>query len=145
MFSQDFKEFIQLLNKNQVEYLVVGGYAVGLHGYPRYTGDIDIWLNPAKENIEKISRVLREFGFSQQEFNITDFQKEDNVVRIGFPPNRIDMMVSIDGVDFETCYLNRIEEKLDEIVVSFIGYKDLIKNKTACNRKKDQIDLENLQ
>src|SRR4030065_1989800 len=104
MFSKDFKEFIQLLNKNQVEYLVVGGYAVGFHGYPRYTGDIDIWINPLKTNVNKMVSVLEEFGFSPQHFNIDDFRIKDNIVRIGFPPNRIDHMISIDGVSFDECY-----------------------------------------
>lgn len=144
MFSKDFKEFIQLLNKNQVEYLVIGGYAVGFHGHPRYTGDIDIWLNPTRENIEKIPQVLNEFGFSSIDYHISDFKKKDNIIRIGFPPFRIDLMVAIDGVSFETCYPNRKEIKLDDVRVNFIGLDDLIKNKKACNRKKDQLDLENL-
>jgi hypothetical protein len=144
MFSKDFKEFIQLLNKNQVEYLVVGGYAVGFHGYPRYTGDIDIWINPLKSNIYKMTSVLEEFGFLPQHFNINDFQIKDNIIRIGFPPNRIDMMVSIDGVNFEECYPNRVITDIDGTKVNFIGIKDLIKNKRTCDRTKDQIDLENL-
>jgi len=144
MFSKDFKEFIQLLNKNQVEYLVVGGYAVGFHGYPRYTGDIDIWINPLKSNVNKMASVLEEFGFSPQHFNIDDFRIKDNIVRIGFPPNRIDLMISIDGVIFDDCYPNRLVVDLGETKVNFIGFKDLIKNKKACNRTKDKIDLENL-
>jgi hypothetical protein len=144
MFSKDFKEFIQLLNKNQVEYLIVGGYAVGFHGYPRYTGDIDIWLNPIKTNVSKMASVLEEFGFSPQHFSIDDFQIKDNIVRIGFPPNRIDLMVSIDGVDFDECYPNRVIEDLGGAKVNFISVNDLIKNKKACNRTKDQIDVENL-
>jgi len=144
MFSKDFKEFIQLLNKNQVEYLVVGGYAVGFHGYPRYTGDIDIWINPLKSNVNKMASVLEEFGFSPQHFNIDDFRIKDNIVRIGFPPNRIDLMISIDGVIFDDCYPNRLVFDLGEAKVNFIGFKDLIKNKKACNRTKDKIDLENL-
>lgn len=144
MFSKDFKEFIQLLNKNQVEYLVVGGYAVGFHGYPRYTGDIDIWINPLKTNVNKMASVLEEFGFSPQHFNIEDFRIKDNIVRIGFPPNRIDLMVSIDGVIFNDCFPNRSVVDLGEMKVNFIGFKDLIKNKKACNRTKDKIDLKNL-
>ncbi len=144
MFSKDFKEFIQLLNKNQVEYLVVGGYAVGFHGYPRYTGDIDIWINPLKTNVNKMASVLEEFGFSPQHFNIDDFRIKDNIVRIGFPPNRIDLMISIDGVIFDDCFSNRSVVDLGETKVNFIGFKDLIKNKKACNRTKDKIDLENL-
>ena len=144
MFSKDFKEFIQLLIKNRVEYLVVGGYAVGFHGYPRYTGDIDIWINPVKENVTKMALVLEEFGFLPQHFNIEDFRKQENIIRIGLPPNRIDLVVSIDGVNFAECYPNRVVEELGEMKINFISFNDLIKNKKACNRTKDQIDLENL-
>jgi hypothetical protein len=145
MFSNDFKEFIQLLNKNQVEYLIIGGYAVGFHGHPRYTGDIDIWINPSDKNIKKLPKVLIEFGFTPENFNTSDFKIKDNIVRIGFPPFRIDLMISIDGVQFENCYPNRVEIKLDDVNVNFIGFDDLVKNKKACNRIKDQLDLENLR
>ena len=144
MFSKDFKEFIQLLNKNQVEYLVIGGYAVGFHGHPRYTGDIDIWINPSDKNVKKLPKVLIEFGFTPESLNTSDFKSKDKIVRIGFPPFRIDLMVSIDGVQFANCYPNRVEIKLDDVRVNFIGLDDLVKNKKACNRTKDQLDLENL-
>ena len=144
MFSKDFKEFIQLLNKNQVEYLVIGGYAVGFHGHPRYTGDIDIWINPSDKNVKKLLKVLIDFGFTPENFNPSDFKSKEKIVRIGFPPFRIDLMVSIDGVQFENCYPNRVEIKLDDVNVNFIGFDDLVKNKKACNRTKDQLDLENL-
>jgi len=144
MFSKDFKEFIQLLNKNQVEYLVIGGYAVGFHGHPRYTGDIDIWINPSDKNVKKLPKVLIDFGFTPENFNPSDFKSKEKIVRIGFPPFRIDLMVSIDGVQFENCYPNRVEIKLDDVNVNFIGFDDLVKNKKACNRTKDQLDLENL-
>jgi len=123
---------------------VIGGYAVWFHGHPRYTGDIDIWLNPTKGNIGKIPQVLNEFGFKSGDYNTADFKEKDNIIRIGFPPFRIDLMVAIDGVLFETCYPNRVDIKLEDVMVHFIGLADLIKNKKACNRKKDQLDLENL-
>jgi len=129
MFSKDFKEFIQLLNKNQVEYLIIGGYAVGFHGHPRYTGDIDIWINSSDNNIMKLPKVLIEFGFTPENFNTSDFKSKDKIVRIGFPPYRIDLMVSIDGVQFENCYPNRVEINLDDINMNFIGFDDLVKNR----------------
>ena len=89
--------------------------------------------------------VLKEFGFSPQEYQISDFQKKDSIVRIGFPPFRIDLIISIDGVEFKKCYQNRVEKELDGVNINFIGYKDLIKNKKASGRKKDLDDLELLE
>ncbi len=86
MFSQDFKEFIELLNKNQIEYLVVGGYAVGIHGYPRYTGDIDIWIKISEEIADKMVSILEEFGFGPYELKRDDFLNSNNVIQLGFPP-----------------------------------------------------------
>jgi len=145
MFSKDFKEFIELLNANKVEYLIVGGYAVGVHGYPRYTGDIDIWINPDEENIIKMPIVLEAFGFASTEMNENDFKNPDNIFRIGNPPYRIDIMTEIDGVTFKECYSNKISKDIDGTKINFIGLKDLIKNKQASGRKQDLLDLENLE
>src|ERR1035437_685998 len=98
MFSQDFREFVELLNKNKAQYLIVGGYAVGFHGYPRYTGDLDIWLNPTQANAEKVVLAVNEFGFSSYGLTKEDFTKENNVVQLGYPPLRIDLLTQIDGV-----------------------------------------------
>ena len=145
MFSKDFKEFIVLLNANKIEYLIVGGYAVGVHGYPRYTGDIDIWINADSNNVKKMPRVLEEFGFSSAEINEDDFKNRNNIFRIGNPPYRIDVMTEIDGVTFKECYPNKIEKEIDNTIMNFIGFSDLIKNKKASGRKQDLLDLDNLQ
>jgi hypothetical protein len=145
MFNQDFKEFIALLNKNKVEYLIVGGYAVGLHGYPRYTGDIDIWIKNSEANSEKMVKILCEFGFSSYDIKKEDFLKLDNVIQLGYPPYRIDLVMSIDGVTFDECYTNRVKKEIDEIELDFIGYDELIKNKKACGRDKDINDINNLK
>jgi hypothetical protein len=145
MFSKDFKEFIELLNANKIEYLIVGGYAVGFHGYPRYTGDIDIWINPDTKNIKKMPKVLEEFGFASSEVYENDFKNKENIFRIGNPPYRIDIMTEIDGVTFQDCYPNKIEKEIDSTEMNFIGYSDLLKNKKASGRKQDLLDLENLK
>jgi phage replication-related protein YjqB (UPF0714/DUF867 family) len=145
MFSQDFKEFIALLNKNKVEYLIVGGYAVGLHGYPRYTGDIDIWIKTNEVNSEMMVKILGEFGFNSYDIKKEDFLKLDNVIQLGYPPYRIDLIMSIDGVTFDECYANRVKKEIDEIEIAFIGYDDLIKNKRASGRDKDINDINNLK
>ncbi|MGE0567869.1 MAG: hypothetical protein AB7O73_07960, partial [Bacteroidia bacterium] len=94
MFSQDFREFVELLIKNRAEYLIVGGYAVGIHGHPRFTGDLDIWLNPTQDNATKILNCVNEFGFSSYGLAPTDFTKPGNVIQLGYPPLRIDLLNS---------------------------------------------------
>jgi hypothetical protein len=145
MFSKDFKEFLQLLIKNEVDYLIVGGYAVGYHGYPRFTGDLDIWLNPVPQNSKKIMKCIDEFGFSSLGLTENDFTKIGNVIQLGSPPLRIDILNDIDGVVFDDCYRNKVNVEIDEMLVNFISYHDLIKNKKATGRHRDLDDLENLQ
>jgi predicted nucleotidyltransferase len=144
MFSQDFKEFVALLIKNKVEYLIVGGYAVGIHGHPRYTGDLDIWLNPTAENANKILNCVNEFGFSSFNLTVNDFLKSGNVIQLGYPPLRIDLLSQIDGVTFEVCFENRKEVQIEDLTVNFIGYSDLLKNKKVSGRPRDIDDIENL-
>ena len=145
MFSQDFKEFIELLIKNKAEYLIVGGYAVGIHGHPRYTGDLDIWLNPTPQNAECILKSVNEFGFSSFKLSIEDFIKPGNVIQLGYPPLRIDLLTELDGVTFEECFTNRKEVIMEDIKVNFIGYNDLLKNKKESGRPRDIDDIDNLK
>ncbi|MEM7593559.1 MAG: hypothetical protein AAF383_18945 [Cyanobacteria bacterium P01_A01_bin.83] len=145
MLNQDFKEFIQLLNDNQVKYLVIGGYAVAIHGYPRYTKDIDIWIETSLENAEKLMITLTGFGFGSLGLTTEDFQTSDQIIQLGYPPNRIDLITTPDGIDFETCYQEKIEVNIDNIPVNFIDLDNLRKNKQASGRLQDLADLENLQ
>ena len=145
MFSQDFREFIELLIKNKAEYLIVGGYAVGIHGHPRYTGDLDIWLNPTSQNAEKILKSVNEFGFSSFKLSKEDFTKPGNVIQLGYPPLRIDLLTEIDGVTFEKCFKNRKEVVIEDLKVNFIGYNDLLKNKRESGRPRDIDDIDNLK
>ena len=145
MFSQDFKEFIELLIKNRAEYLIVGGYAVGIHGHPRYTGDLDIWLNPSPENAELILKSVNEFGFSSFKLSVEDFTKPGKVIQLGYPPLRIDLLTEIDGVVFKDCFENRKEVIIDNLKFNFIGYNDLLKNKKESGRPRDIDDIDNLK
>ena len=145
MLNQDFKEFIQLLNDNQVNYLVIGGYAVAVHGHPRYTKDIDIWIEISEENSQKIITALTEFGFGSLGLTAQDFQEPHQIIQLGYPPNRIDLITSPDGIDFQTCYMSKIEVILDDITVKFIDLDNLKKNKLASGRFQDLADLENLR
>jgi predicted nucleotidyltransferase len=145
MFTQDFREFIELLIKNKAEYLIVGGYAVGVHGHPRYTGDLDIWLNPTLQNAERILQSVNEFGFSSFKLSKEDFTKPGNVIQLGYPPLRIDLLTEIDGVAFEECFKNRKEVIMGDLKVNFIGYNDLLKNKRETGRPRDIDDIDNLK
>jgi len=140
----DFKEFLQLLNSEKVEYLLVGGYAVGCFGYPRATGDLDIWMARSPANAEALSRTLRRFGFSAVAVPPDRFLAEGRVFRIGVPPLRIDLLTNATGVDFSECYARRLEREIDGVKVSLIHLDDLKANKQACGRTKDLDDLEHL-
>jgi len=140
----DFKDFLQLLNSHQVEYLLIGGYAVGYHGYPRATGDMDIWIAIHPQNAEKVVAALREFGFDLPELQVEMFLEEKQVIRIGTPPLKIDITTSISGVSFAECYAERIVETFDGIPVNVINLNHLKTNKKASGRLKDLTDLQNL-
>jgi predicted nucleotidyltransferase len=145
MLNQDFREFIRLLNDNQVRYLVVGGYAVALHGYPRYTKDIDIWIELAQENAAHIVEALEQFGFGSLGLKEGDFLVEDQIVQLGYAPNRIDIITTLPGVTFADCYDKRLPVEIDGVKVNFIDLDDLRKNKKASGRLQDLADLENLE
>jgi hypothetical protein len=141
---EDFKEFLLLLNSLKVKYLVIGGYAVGYYGYPRATGDLDIWVKRDKENAEKIVEALSNFGFASESILDDLFLKENQVIRMGMPPLRIEILTSISGVTFDGCYAKRVKAEIDGIELSLIGLEDLKINKKASGRMKDLNDLENL-
>ncbi len=144
MLNQDFKEFIQFLNDNHVHYLIVGGYAVAIHGHPRYTKDIDIWIEMSPENADNLLQALEQFGFSSLGLQAEDFLTPDQIIQLGYPPSRIDLLTTIDGVNFENCYPLKLEVTIDNIVVNFIDLDNLRKNKAASGRLQDLADLENL-
>jgi hypothetical protein len=140
----DFKEFLQLLSAHHVEYLLIGGYAVAYHGYPRATADMDIWIALHPHNAEKVVAALKAFGFDLPELSPTLFLKEGQIIRMGVPPLRIEIATSISGVHFEECYAARVIDILDEVEVNLISLAHLKVNKKAAGRYKDLNDLENL-
>jgi hypothetical protein len=137
----DFKEFLSLLSSNEAEYLLIGGYAVGYYGHPRPTGDLDIWVARSPENARRTVNALSEFGF---ECPPELLLKEDNVVRMGVPPFRLEILTTISGIEFSQCYQNRVCAEIDGVRVSIISLSDLKTNKKASGRPKDIDDLENL-
>jgi len=145
MINKDFKEFIELLNKNNVKYLVVGGYALAFHGHPRYTKDIDFWLLINKKNAERIMKTLQDFGFSSLDINEEDFLSPGYVVQLGQPPRRIDLLTSVTGLEFEECYSFRVHINIQGLGIDFIDLESFKKNKKAVGRHQDLADLENLE
>jgi predicted nucleotidyltransferase len=141
---KDFKDFLRLLNDEKVDYLLIGGYAVGYYGYPRATNDIDIWIAIHPENAQKVVNVLKKFGFNAPELGPELFLQQDKIIRMGHPPMRIKILTSISGVEFDECLQRKKVDTLAGISVNLISLKDLKRNKKASGRHKDLDDLENL-
>jgi len=141
----DFREFFQLLNANRVEYLLIGGYAVGCYGYPRPTADVDVWIAISLDNARRVLAALEAFGFGANTGASLDLlTKLGNVVRMGIPPLRIEIQTEISGIQFQECYARRVIKELDGVSVPIISLDDLKRNKRAAGRHKDLADLENL-
>jgi predicted nucleotidyltransferase len=140
----DFKEFLRLLNEKSVRYLLIGGYAVGYHGYPRATNDMDIWIAVHPDNADKMVAALKEFGFDLPELTPDLFLKKDKIIRMGNPPMRLEISTGISGVEFEESYASRIVDILDGVEANIIDLSHLKANKKAAGRLKDLADLENL-
>ena len=142
--TKDFREFLQCLNDRGVEYLEIGGHAVAYHGYPRATADLDVWVAVHHANAARLVAALTAFGFSVPELAPGLFLREDRIIRMGVPPNRIEIQTGIDGVRFAECYPRRIAADLDGMRVHFISLDDLKANKRASGRNKDLADLDEL-
>jgi len=140
----DFKEFLRLLNESRVEYLLIGGYAVGYYGYPRATTDIDVWIARDPANAVKVAQALYQFGFTPAAVSAENLTKENQLFRFGIPPLRIEIHTSISGVEFATCFGRRVDGVVDGMPTPLIGFEDLKTNKRASGRLKDLVDLENL-
>jgi predicted nucleotidyltransferase len=144
MLNKHFQDFLELLEKHHVEYVIVGGYAVGVHGFPRYTGDIDIFVGISGENAARLVDVFNEFGFASLSLKAIDFLEPDTVVEVGREPMKIQVLTGIDGVTFDRCRSDRMMVNISGLQVPFIGFESLLANKAASPRSKDRIDLEEL-
>ena len=145
MLNKDFREFIELLNENEVRYLVVGGYAVAFHGHPRYTKDLDVWIGLSPEKANKILDALIKFGFGSLGLKSEDFLESDQIIQLGYPPNRIDILTTLKDMNFEDCYNTRVEVEIRGLPINFIDIESLKKNKRATGRPQDLADVENLE
>jgi len=145
LLSKDLREFIEYLNSNGVEYLVVGALAVSWHGFPRYSADIDFLIRPHHANAERVLRALSQFGFGSLDISTSDLTVPGKVIQLGYEPNRIDLMTSVTGVSFDEAWEDRSPGDLDGLPVNFIGRASLLRNKDATGRAKDRIDAEELR
>ena len=143
--SKDSREFIECLNSNKVEYLIVGALAVSWHGFPRYSADIDFFLRASRSNAECVLRAIGQFGFGSVDITAEDLLTPGRVIQLGREPNRIDLLTSISGVAFEDAWSTRVEGDIDGLAVTIIGREALLRNKASTGRAKDQIDLEELK
>ncbi len=142
--QSDFRELLVLLNEHNVEYLIVGGYALAFHGAPRYTGDIDIFVRPDARNASRVLEALAAFGFRFPNLTAADFEKANSVVQLGVPPVRIDIITSISGVSWDEAEAAKEPGTFGDVPVSYIGRQAYIKNKRSAGRRKDLADIEAL-
>jgi len=143
--NRDLREFIECLNSNKAEYLIVGAFAVSWHGFPRYSGDIDFLVHPTPENAVLVLRALADFGLGSLDISVNDLSTPGKVIQLGYEPNRIDLMTSVTGVTFDEAWTERASGELDGVPVNFIGRAALLRNKEATGRAKDLIDAIELR
>jgi predicted nucleotidyltransferase len=144
-FENDFLEFIKLCNHFEVEYLVIGGYAVSAHGYPRSTKDLDICIKLSEKNADKMVLVINEFGFASLKLSKDDFMKPDLITQLGYEPLRIDIINDLDGVPFDEAWNNKKVVNMSGEPANFIGYNELLKVKAKAGRPQDLADIHKLK
>jgi predicted nucleotidyltransferase len=142
--AADFNDFLRLCLRHEVRFMVIGGYAVVHHSRPRYTGDLDLWVDASPANATRVVTVLREFGFRGNDVTAAMITEQREIIRMGFEPMRLELFTRIPGVDFSKCYKRRVRVKIGRMEVPFISLEDLKVNKRASGRTKDLQDLEEL-
>ena len=140
----DFKELLALFNDHHVSYLIVGGYALAFHGAPRFTGDLDVYVKPDRDNAQRIVAALEAFGFASLGLKAADFEQADQVIQLGVSPVRIDLITSITGVSWDEAMAGRVPSTYGDVPVHYIGREHFVSNKRATGRKRDLADLEAL-
>lgn len=143
--SADFEDFLRLLREKKVDYLLIGGYAVSHYGYVRNTGDMDIWVRPTDDNVERTAEALDDFGYARKVETLPYLKQPGKILRMGMPPFRLEVSTEIDGVEFDECFENRQILDVNGIPAFVIALSDLIKNKMASGRLKDLADVEELK
>lgn len=143
--SRDFEKLFEFLNAHGVKALVVGGYAYTFHAKPRYTKDIDLWVEPTPENAERLLQALQDFGFGSLPLTVEDFTEPGSIVQLGQPPHRVDLMTSLKSLSFDEAWMGRAEAYYGKEQISYLGLDDLIRNKKAVARPQDRVDVRTLQ
>lgn len=143
--NPDFRDMLSALCAENVEFLIVGAYALAAHGLPRATGDIDLWVRPSPENAQKVWKALQRFRAPLKDLTIEDLHSPDIVFQIGTAPRRIDLLTSITGVAFENAWAHRKSIDLEGLIVSVLGREDLLANKRATGRLQDLVDAQLLE
>ncbi|MCA1658629.1 MAG: hypothetical protein LC627_04960 [Verrucomicrobiaceae bacterium] len=143
--NRDLREFIELLNSHRVNYVIVGAHSLAFHGRPRYTGDLDILVEPTAENAAKLMGALHLFGFAEAGFKETDFIEPEKVIQLGRPPNRIDLLTSLTGVTHADAFESKLAAEMDGLPVFILGREMLIRNKRAVARPQDLADVDDLE
>jgi hypothetical protein len=143
--NQDFQDLLRELCEAEARFLVVGAYALAVHGRPRATGDIDIWVEPTADNAKRVYKALQSFGAPLHDLHVDDLCTPDIVFQMGLPPRRIDVLTTISGVDFTDSWPNRTEAKFGNVIVPVLSAEDLIRNKTETGRPKDLVDADELR
>ena len=145
LLTPDFIEFIECCVRRDVQFLIVGGYAVAAHGHPRATKDLDVWVLIDPTNADHLIKALEDFGMGSVGLTADDFLEPEIVVQLGYPPIRIDLLTSVSGVAFEDCWANRVTVDVGGIEAGFISADDLITNKRATGRPQDLVDADTLE
>ncbi|HEX7843855.1 MAG TPA: hypothetical protein VF469_40550 [Kofleriaceae bacterium] len=143
--GKDFRDLIELLNRHGVRYMAVGGFAVAVHGKPRYTKDLDLWVEVSPENAQRIVAALDDFGFASLGLRAEDFMSPDSMIQLGYEPNRVDFLTKLDGVEFADAYPMRVSIRISELDVPVIDRASLIANKRALGRPHDLDDAKDLE
>jgi hypothetical protein len=142
---RDYHELLSVLCAEKVDFMIVGAFALATHGFPRFTGDLDIWVRPSRDNAERVWKALARFGAPLSAMKLEDFQNPAIVFRMGFPPSQVDILPGISGLTFEDAWQNRVEGTVEEVAVPIIAPRDMIKNKRAAGRPKDFVDADLLE
>ena len=143
--SNDLREFVESLNSRAVDYVIVGAHSLAFHGRPRYTGDLDILVRATRENAAKLVDLLNQFGFANTDFKESDFTESEQLIQLGRPPNRIDLLTSVSGVTTDDAFATKMPAELDGIPVFILSKDALIRNKRAVGRPQDLADLDTLE
>ncbi len=143
--NRDFRDLFAELNAAGAEYLLVGGYALAVHGLPRFTKDLDVWVRASPDNARRVHAALERFGAPMGELGVRDLESEGIVFQIGIPPNRIDVLTAIDGVSFSGAWAERVPAPYGDVAVTVISRRHLVQNKRATGRPQDALDADALE